>query len=89
MSKVIEYARDYVGENISYDQWRYGKDGASRICQLLLEEATDVNFFVGRAMNPAHQNPELLLNFNMKMNLVKELSKYLKEMGKHVKISYY
>ena len=89
MSKVIEYARDYVGDNQLYDTWSFGKDGACRICQLLFEEATDVNFFVGRAMNPAHQSPEPVLNFNMKMNLVKELSKYLKQMGKHVKISYY
>ncbi len=89
MSKVIEYARDYVTDNLYYDKWRFGKDGACRICQYLFEEATDVNFFVGRAMNPAHQNPELPLSFNVKMNLVEELAKSLKEMGKYVKISYY
>ncbi len=89
MSKVIEYAQDYVGENLYYDKWRFGKDGACCISQLLFEEATDVNFFVGRAMNPAHQNAELPLNYNVKMNLVNELAKNLKEMGKNVKISYY
>lgn len=89
MSKVIEYARDYVTDNLYYDKWRFGKDGACLICQLLFEEATDVNFFVGRAMNPAHQNAELPLAFNVKMSLVEELSKNLKEMGKYVKISYY
>ena len=89
MSKVIEYARDYVTDKLYYDKWRFGKDGACLICQLLFEEATDVNFFVGRAMNPAHQNAELPLAFNVKMSLVEELSKNLKEMGKYVKISYY
>ena len=58
-------------------------------CRLLFEEATDINFFVGRAVNPAHQNPDLPINFNIKMNLVEELCKCLKSMGKRVKVSYF
>ena len=65
------------------------KDGASMICRLLFEEATDINFFVGRAVNPAHQNPDLPINFNIKTNLVEELCKCLKSMGKRVKVSYF
>lgn len=89
MSKVIEYAKDYLYDNKNYDAWRFGRDGACRICQLLFEEGTDINFYVGRAMNPAHQNPDLPLNFNIKMNMVKELSEDLHKMGKHVKVSYF
>ena len=59
------------------------------ICQMLFEEATDINFFVGRAVNPAHQNPDLPINFNIKMNLVEELSSCLKQMGKRIKVSYF
>jgi hypothetical protein len=55
----------------------------------LFEEATDINFYVGKAVNPAHQNPDLPINFNIKMNLVEELSKYLLRMGKKVKVSYF
>ena len=57
--------------------------------RMLFEEATDINFFVGRAVNPAHQNPDLPINFNIKMNLVEELSKCLKQMGKRIKVSYF
>ena len=89
MSRVIEYAKDYLGENKAYEQWNFKKDGASQICRLLFEEATDINFFVGRAMNPAHQNPDLPINFNIKMNLVKELTDALIKMGKRVKVSYF
>ena len=89
MSKVLTYARNYLQDNESYEKWNYGHDGASRICQLLFEEATDINFYVGRAMNPAHQNPELPINFNIKMNIVEELSVCLKDMGKQIKISYF
>lgn len=89
MNKVIEYARDYLGENQLYEQWNFNRDGASLISRLLFEEATDINFYVGRAVNPAHQNPDLPINFNIKMNLVEELSGCLRKMGKKIKISYF
>lgn len=89
INKVIEYAKDALGDNEMYDQWSVKRDGASLIARLLFEEATDINFFVGRAVNPAHQNPDLPINFNIKMNLVKELSDCLKKMGKRIKVSYF
>ena len=89
VNKVVEYAQDYLGENIHYEHWSFKKDGASLISRLLFEEATDINFYVGRAINPAHQNPDLPINFNIKMNLVEELSKCLKQMGKRIKVSYF
>ncbi len=89
VNKVVEYAKDYLGENKFYEHWSYKKDGASLISRLLFEEATDINFYVGRAVNPAHQNPDLPITFNIKMNLVEELSKCLKQMGKRIKVSYF
>ena len=89
MNKVVEYAKDYLEENKFYEEWSMKRDGASQISRLLFEEATDINFYVGRAINPAHQNPELPINFNIKMNLVEELSKCLREMGKRIKVSYF
>ncbi len=89
INKVLEFAKDYLKDNASYDKWGYKNDAASQICRLLFEEATDINFYVGRAVNPAHQNPDLPINFNIKMNLVEELSKCLHEMGKRIKVSYF
>ena len=89
VNKVLEYAKDYLGENKYYEHWNFKKDGASLISRLLFEEATDINFYVGRAINPAHQNPDLPINFNIKMNLVEELSKCLRQMGKRIKVSYF
>lgn len=89
VNRVLEYARDYLRDNKSYETWSFQHDGASQISRLLFEEATDINFFVGRAVNPAHQNPDLPINFNIKMNLVKELSECLEKMGKRVKVSYF
>ncbi len=89
INKVIEYAKDSLDKNELYEQWGFNHDGASMICRMLFEEATDINFFVGRAVNPAHQNPDLPINFNIKMNLVEELSDCLRKMGKRIKVSYF
>lgn len=89
VNRVLEYAKDAIDKNEKYEYWSLHRDGASMICRLLFEEATDINFFVGRAVNPAHQNPDLPINFNIKMNLVEELSACLKKMGKRIKVSYF
>ena len=49
----------------------------------------ELRIYVGRAINPAHQNPELPITFSIKMNLVEELSACLKKMGKRIKVSYF
>lgn len=89
VNRVLEYAEDYLKDNKSYEHWSFKRDGASLISRLLFEEATDINFYVGRAVNPAHQNPDLPINFNIKMNLVERLSECLRKMGKRIKVSYF
>jgi hypothetical protein len=89
VNKVLQYAKDYLGENALYEKWSKQRDGASLICRLLFEEATDISFYVGQAVNPAHQNPDLPINFHIKMNLVQELSQLLQQMGKRVNLSYF
>jgi hypothetical protein len=89
INRVLDYAQNFLADNKSYEQWNHKKDGASKIARLLFEEATDINFFVGRAVNPAHQNPDLPINFTIKMLLVEELSACLVRMGKKIKVSYF
>ncbi len=89
INKVLCYAKDYLDENKLYSDWSIGRDGASSIARLLFEEATDINFYVGRAINPAHQNPDLPINFNIKMQLIDELADCLKKIGKKIKVSYF
>lgn len=89
VNKVLKYAQDYLQSNESYIQWSYKQDGASRIARMLFETATDINFYVGRAINPAHQNPSLPINFSIKMNLVDQLAGCLEKMGKRIKVSYF
>ena len=89
INKVLEYALDYLEDNKSYTNWCFKKDGASMISRILFEEATDINFFVGRAINPAHQNPNLPINFSIKMQLASKLTEALKKMGKNIKVQYF
>jgi len=89
ISRVLKYAQDCLADNEAYKQWSFKKDGASQIARLLFEEATDINFYVGKAVNPAHQNPDLPIRFSIKMQLVEELAGCLKTMGKRIKVSYF
>lgn len=89
ISRVLQYSHEYMAGKCNYYDLSKKQDGASRIARLLLEEATDINFFVGRAINPAHQNPDLPIQFSIKMRLVQELVDNLQTLGKHVKASYF
>lgn len=89
INRVLYYAKNYLDDNTFYLQWCYRNDAASLIAKLLFEEATDINFIVGRAINPAHQNPNLPISFSIKMRLIDELSDCLRKMGKQINVSYF
>lgn len=65
-----------------------GSDGASKLSRMLLE-ADRIFFQVGQAINPAHQNPNLPHHLALKNQVVRELSDYLKTLGKEIEISFY
>lgn len=65
-----------------------GKDGVSRLLKILLEDSTHVHFWVGRAINPAHQNPGFPKDLSIKINIIREIEKELIKMGKFVQIFY-
>ena len=69
--------------------WARGRDGASLIAQELIEKATDIRFFVGRAVNPAHQAEGMPTPLGLKAQLIERLATSLKKMGKHTTISFY
>ncbi len=87
LNRVLEYVKDALGTNQDYFMWSYKQDGASLIAKMLLEEASDINFFVGGAINQAHQDEKI--NYKLKMQLIDELARVLKLLGKNVNISYF
>jgi hypothetical protein len=66
----------------------YGKDGASRLARILLD-ADHVEFLVGKAVNPAHQNPNLPISITLKEQVMQDIARILSESGKEVKTTYF
>ena len=63
-------------------------DGASALALELLD-ADEVKMLVGRAMNPAHQNPKLPRTLGLKTQVVRALAEELRRRGKEVETTYY
>lgn len=70
------------------DKLKLRVDGASRLV-VLLREADEVNILVGRALNPAHQNPNLPRALGLKWQVVGALGEELERRGKGVSIEYF
>ena len=64
------------------------KDGAHLLAETLVEKCTSVKFIVGRALNPAHQNPDMPISLSIKLRLVKDISECLKRLGKPTTLKY-
>ncbi len=64
-------------------------NGASRLAKLLIEECTELNLFVGMAVNDAHKETELNFDLSMRQNLVEQLVRTAEEMEKRVTVRYY
>lgn len=74
----------------SWDMYSLNKkDGASELTKLLLQDSTEVHFLVGRALNPAHQNPGMPVSLGLKLNLIKELGAEIEKTGKKVTLEYF
>lgn len=91
MYKALEYAEKYVSSENSIQDFVNinNEDGASKLAKLLLEESTSIHFLVGRAINPAHQNPDFPLNLGMKLKLVNGMENCLMSLGKKVVVEYF
>ena len=63
-------------------------DGCSILTNLLMDVGTHINLYVGRAVNPAHQNPNFPMGYNIKQNIVDGLIEELKKAGKKVNVMY-
>lgn len=86
LRKLLTYAERYVSEKDLHSKIYTGEDGASRLAQILFEEATHVQFFVGESINTAHIGQPI--DITMKLKLVESLAKDLQRMGKQVVVNY-
>ena len=91
LGKCLKLLKKYA--NCEFDEEFFDEldadNGASRLAKLLIEECTELNLFVGTSVNKAHKNSELSFDLSMRMNLVEQLIRIMKQMGKHVSAKYY
>ena len=90
LGKTCEILQRYLASSSLSDAVKLDKmDGATRLARVLLEDSTEVRFLVGRAMNPAHQNPDLPISLSLKLRLVEDIAECLRKAGKSVAIENY
>ena len=82
-----KYANDEFDEEF-FDELDQN-NGASRLAKMLIEECTELNLFVGTAVNDAHKESELNFDLSMRQNLVDQLIRVSEEMGRTVSVKYY
>lgn len=85
LQQVADLAEQYVSDNRLSITINSGNDGVSLLCAYLFEQATDINFFFGKAENTA--NDDLDIGMDAKAIVINRLISSLREMGKNVKIS--
>lgn len=84
LSKSLEYLKTFqISTEIPEKE-----NGAVMLTKIFME-SDKIQFLVGRAINPAHQNPELPLNLALKMQVVHEITEILKNKGKEVAVNYF
>jgi hypothetical protein len=90
LSKTYEKINNYLNSSLE-DKVSLnleGKDGASRLAKLLIEHCTHLKLMVGKAINPAHQNPDFPSDLSIKVRVVELLAQSMKKLGKEVEIEY-
>lgn len=91
LGKSLKLLKKYVRDEFDtefFDELD-ADNGASRLAKLLIEECTELNLFVGTAVNAAHKETALNFDLSMRQNLIEQLMRTAEEMGKTVKVMYY
>ncbi len=91
LGKCLKLLKKYVKDEFDpefFDELD-ADNGASRLAKLLIEECTELNLFVGMAVNEAHLESELNFDLSMRQNLVEQLIATAQKMGRNVTVKYY
>ena len=87
LGKACEIIQEYAAQKgISKNVDLTKKDGATLLAKMLIKDSTEITFLVGRALNPAHQNPDLPLSLGLKLRLIEDIAEALEKIGKKVTI---
>ncbi|NLB33852.1 MAG: SpoIIE family protein phosphatase [Tissierellia bacterium] len=86
LGKTLENIKNLNNSNFEYVIDSNDYDGFTLLTKLLTDVGTHINFYLGSAVNPAHQNPNFPLDFNIKKNIIDSLVNELKKAGKKIDV---
>lgn len=92
LNRVIKLLKQYLQNESVTEEFFLELDkpnGASMVAKAIIEECTELNLYVGKAINSAYQNPGLPFDLGIRQNLVEQLKHTVEEMGKAVTVTYY
>lgn len=91
MGKTLKLLQKYNNEefDVEFFDELDKENGASKLARLIIEECTELNLFVGTAMNEAHQDDDFSFELTRRKHLVRKYEEILSEMGKLVTVKYY
>lgn len=82
---TLTRANELLRSGADKETVQFRNDGAAAVVRMLLD-VDHVHFMVGRAVNPAHQNPSLPGELGMKLAVVREIGDELTRRGTEVTI---
>ncbi len=82
-----QYSEDQINEEffLKLDE----DNGASRLAKIMIEDCTHLDLIIGKTINSAHQDPGIPADLSVRMNIVRQLAKVAKDIGKEVSVTYY
>lgn len=87
LNRLIDLSDTYLKIDSNKSKSFEDDDGASRLADLLFEQASNINFFVGQAINEAYRDTPI--DTSLKFKLVDRLIDNLKLMNKKISVKYY
>jgi len=82
---TLTRASELLRSGAKKEEMRFHTNGATELVRLLLD-VDHVHFLVGQAVNPAHQNPELPHQLEIRLAVVREIAEELRKRGKEINI---
>lgn len=91
LQKTVNILKQYIKNPVDKNSFELidGDNGAANIAKILIEECTHLNLFIGRKINPAHQNNKLPFDLSIKTVILEELCSIVVKLGKIVNKKFY
>lgn len=91
LKSVLDLLDSYIADPASRDiSARLDeKNGAAALAKILIERCTDLHLFIGKAVNPAHQDNDFPIELRLKFRLLDDIGDRMAVMGRNVTRRYY